>query len=96
VDANHKFTLDNVGAYGKSSDGGTFERSPLGKKLSSNKLGISREAELTSAADSCPYVIVADEAFPLKPYLMHPYSKNSIVSGKKKYTITGIQQHDAL
>ena len=84
MDANYKLTLVDVGACGKSSDDGTFERSPLGKKLASNELGIPGEAELTSAADSFPYVIVADEAFPLKPYLMRPYSKNSIVSDEEK------------
>jgi hypothetical protein len=84
VDANYKFTLVDVGAYGKSNDGGTVERSPLGKKLASNELGTPPEAELTSAADSFPYVIVADGAFPLKPYLMRPYSKNSIVSDEEK------------
>jgi hypothetical protein len=76
--------LVDVGVYGKISYGGTFERSPLEKKLSWNELGIPREAELTSAADSFRYVIVADEAFPLKLYLMHPYSKNSIVSNEEK------------
>jgi hypothetical protein len=52
--------------------------------MASNELGIPREAELTSAADSFPYVIVADEAFALKPYLMRPYSKNSVVSDEEK------------
>jgi hypothetical protein len=59
VDANYKFTLVDVGGYGKSSVGGTFDRSSLGKKLASNELGIPREAEVTSAADSFPHIIVA-------------------------------------
>nr|CAI5819941.1 unnamed protein product [Callosobruchus analis] len=68
VDANYKFTLVDVGAYGRSSDGGTFERSEMGKKI----------------LEQFPYVIVADEAFPLKTYLMRPYSKAAITSDEEK------------
>jgi hypothetical protein len=33
VDANYKFTIIDIGGYGKSSDGGLFARSILGKSL---------------------------------------------------------------
>lgn len=33
VDANYKFTIVNVGSYGKNSDGGIFANSNLGKEL---------------------------------------------------------------
>ncbi|XP_053999880.1 uncharacterized protein LOC128887706 [Hylaeus anthracinus] len=63
VDANYKFILVRVGAFGKSSDEDTFKRSNMGQ---------------------LPYVIVADEAFPLKPYLMRPYSRTAIISDHEK------------
>lgn len=84
VDANYKFTMIDVGAYGRSSDGGTFERSSFGKKLTTNQFNLPQDAQLTSSSDFFPYVIVADEAFPLKTYLMRPYSKNSIKSDEEK------------
>nr|CAH7727264.1 unnamed protein product [Callosobruchus chinensis] len=74
VDANYKFTLVDVGAYGRSSDGGTFEQSEMGKKFESNKYSIPRDTEIPPAMEQFPYVIVADEAFPLKTYLMRPGS----------------------
>lgn len=33
---------------------------------------------LTPNSEPLPHVIVADEAFPLKPFLMRPYSKNDV------------------
>ena len=50
---------------GRISDGGVFRNSPLSKALSENVLGIpnSRYAE---PGRELPYVIVADDAFPLK------------------------------
>nr|CAH7755884.1 unnamed protein product [Callosobruchus chinensis] len=84
VDANYKFTLVDVGAYGRSSDGGTFERSGMGKKFESNKYSIPRDTEIPPAMEQFPYVIVADEAFPLKTYLMRPYSKAAITSDEEK------------
>ncbi|XP_053990437.1 uncharacterized protein LOC128882733 [Hylaeus volcanicus] len=77
VDANYKFILVDVGAHGKSSDGGTYERSDMCKKFVNNEYGIPQSEQL-------PHVIVADEAFPLKPYLMRLYSRAAIVSDEEK------------
>jgi hypothetical protein len=40
VAANYKFTIIDVGGYAKSSDGGLFTRSILGKYLEGNTLNI--------------------------------------------------------
>lgn len=32
----------------------------------------------------CPYMIVGDEGFPLKPYLMRPYAGRSLDCDRKK------------
>ena len=40
VDANYKFSIIDLGGYGKSSDGGLFTRSILGKSLEANTLNI--------------------------------------------------------
>nr|CAH7760287.1 unnamed protein product [Callosobruchus chinensis] len=63
VDANYKFTLVDVGAYGRSSDGGIFEQSEMGKKFESNKYSIPRDTEIPPAMEQFPYT-----------YLMHPGS----------------------
>lgn len=68
-DNNYLFTMIDVGAYGSSHDSTVFRESAFGYALESKKLGIPT----ANAANSLPYVFVADEAFPLKPYIMRPY-----------------------
>lgn len=78
VDANCKFIAIDVGSYGKNSDGGIFSHSTFGKALEQNKLNVPKDANLPSTEIPAPYVIVGDEAFPLRTYLMRPYPGNQI------------------
>ncbi|XP_022172631.1 uncharacterized protein LOC111035356 [Myzus persicae] len=68
VDAKYNFIAVDVGAYGKSSDGGIFTHSNLGKAIEQDKLRIPRSVKLPGTSIEVPYVIVGDEAFPLKTY----------------------------
>ncbi|CAF4890583.1 unnamed protein product [Pieris macdunnoughi] len=70
VDANYNFTIVNVGSYGKNSDGGIFANSNLGKEL--QRKNLSLPASYRPGSSTAPYVLVGDEAFPLKTYLMRP------------------------
>lgn len=78
VDPKYKFLVIDVGSYGKNSDGGVFNKSVLGESLEQRNLKIPNDKPLASGLEPLPHVIVADEAFPLKPYLMRPYSKNDV------------------
>ncbi|XP_024082199.1 protein ALP1-like [Cimex lectularius] len=73
VDARYKFITVDVGSYGRNSDGGIFARSSLGKRLENGTLNIPSGKYLPNTTTVAPYVIVADEAFPLKTYLLRPY-----------------------
>lgn len=64
VDANYNFICVDIGSYGSQSDGGIFDKSSLMKTLETNKLQIPAES-----------VIVDDDAFPLKKYMMKPYPR---------------------
>nr|CAI5833313.1 unnamed protein product [Callosobruchus analis] len=64
VDGNKRFLSIDVGQYGRVSDGNVFMNSSMGKRLN---LG----------GHLLPYVIVADEAFPLKRFLMRPYPRSA-------------------
>jgi hypothetical protein len=70
VDANYKFTIIDDGRYGKSSDGGLFARSILGKSLEANTLNIPNSKPPPNSEEPLPFVVVGDEAFPIKKYLL--------------------------
>lgn len=74
VDANYRFIAVDIGSYGKNSDGGIFANSNLGKSLDNEKLNVPEDRILPGTNIIVPYVILGDEAFPLKTYLMRPYS----------------------
>ena len=73
VDANYKFIAVDVGSYGRSSDGGIFASSNLGKHLQDGTIDLPEDKAFPGTDMTAPYVIVADPAFPLKKYLMRPY-----------------------
>ncbi|XP_023727161.1 uncharacterized protein LOC111875283 [Cryptotermes secundus] len=73
VDANYKFIAVDIGSYGRSSDGGIFSTSKLGRRLEMGTLDIPEDALLPGTQQLAPYVIVGDPAFPLKKYLMRPF-----------------------
>ena len=50
VDASYKFTIIDVSGHGKSSDGGLFTRSILGKSLEANTLNIPNSKPPPNAA----------------------------------------------
>lgn len=78
VDANYKFVAVDVGSYGKNSDGGIFSSSRLGKALESNSFNIPSSKPLPGTSISVPHVILGDQAFPLKTYLLRPYPENQV------------------
>jgi len=84
VDANYKFTIIDVGGYGKSTDGGLFARSILGKLLEANMLSIPNSKPLPNSEEPLPFVIVGDKAFPIKQYLLRPYPGVSTRNNESK------------
>lgn len=74
VDANYKFITIDVGGYGKQSDGGTFQVSDFYRALETGKFELPEPADLPQTTVKAPFVFVADEAYPLLPFLLKPYS----------------------
>lgn len=63
VDDDYCFSYVDIGCNGRASDGGIFKRSSLGQALEINSLDIPEHS-----------VILGDSAFPLKKYLMKPFT----------------------
>lgn len=74
ADANYKLIYIDVGCKGRISDGGVFNRSSLFAAIENNVLRIPPPCQLPSSNIEAPFVIVADDAFALKTYLMKPFS----------------------
>ncbi|XP_044593267.1 protein ANTAGONIST OF LIKE HETEROCHROMATIN PROTEIN 1-like [Cotesia glomerata] len=64
-DANYLFTLVDIGAYGRRSDGGIFRSSAMGQKFENSDMNIPKPDSLTVDGMPQPYVLVGDEAFQL-------------------------------
>uniref|UniRef100_A0A9J8D3C2 DDE Tnp4 domain-containing protein n=1 Tax=Cyprinus carpio carpio TaxID=630221 RepID=A0A9J8D3C2_CYPCA len=73
VDSSYRFLYVDVGFNGQISDGGVFEGCSLQNALENRTVNIPASAPLPGSNQLTPYCIVADEAFPLKEYLMKPY-----------------------
>jgi hypothetical protein len=78
-DANYFFTVVDIGAYGSLHDSRVFQDSVFGKTLKTNGLKhISSEKNIEGVEGKMPCVFVADEAFPLRQYIMRPFPGNKL------------------
>lgn len=84
VDANYKFTLTDVGAYGKNSDSDVFSRCSFGKRFFKQDLDFPPDKPLPGTVSPMPHVIVGEEAFPLHRNLMRPYPGGQLSSHEDK------------
>lgn len=67
------------------SDGGVYSNSTLSKALAENTLNFPPPELLPGTDFVAPYVVVADDAFALKPYMMKPYSQRHLTREKTIY-----------
>ncbi|KAG5886541.1 hypothetical protein JTB14_002038 [Gonioctena quinquepunctata] len=74
VDYDYKFICVDIGGYGKNSDGGIFEASSFGQRLSRGSLNIPSNRSLPGQNEETPCVLIGDEAFASTPFLMRPFS----------------------
>lgn len=85
VDASYRFLIIDVGMNGRISDGGIFGRSILAQALQNNTLNIPSPKPLPGRHVDVPYVVVADEAFPLKTNIMKPFRFRGLTNDQKIY-----------
>jgi hypothetical protein len=65
------------------SDGGVYNNSTLSTALAENRLNFPPPELLPGSDFIAPYVVVADDAFALKPYMMKPYSQRNLTADKR-------------
>ena len=79
----YKFIAVDVGGYGKESDGGIFSHSNLSERLERGALGTKRLAALPGTSIKVPHVILGDEAYPLKTYIMRPFPGENLSASQR-------------
>ena len=64
----------DIGNAGRHSDGGVLSNSEFGQALQDGSLSLPSPCPLSGTTEPrLPYVIVGDEAFPLRTYMLRPY-----------------------
>ena len=85
-DANYCFTLVDVGNYGEDNDAHIFNESDIGKAFVANEMIIPPPTWFGKYY--LPYVIVPDEIFALKRWLMKAYPGKNRLDESKLFLIT--------
>ncbi|XP_061597942.1 uncharacterized protein LOC133461167 [Cololabis saira] len=78
VDSSYRFLYVDVGCNGRISDGGVFGGCTLQDALENRTSNIPAPAPLPGSYQLAPCCVVADEAFPLKEYIMKPYPNHRL------------------
>ena len=89
VDANYRFTYIDIGCNGRVSDGGVLRDSTLGTTLfgdhNDNILNIPGPRPLPGRVHAVPFVVVGDDAFPLRHNFMKPYPLRNLSSEQRVF-----------
>lgn len=72
-DSKYRFILVDIGVLGSHSEGELFRQSLFGQSVDDSDLNLPDQSELPGTNIKMPYFLVADETFPLKPFIMRPY-----------------------
>ena len=76
----------NIGRNGGISDGGVYRNCNLSRALEEKCLNIPEPTLLRGTQSLFPYVIVADDAFPPKEYIMKPFSQIGLTPERKMFS----------
>ncbi|KAM9364798.1 uncharacterized protein KZ484_010978 [Pholidichthys leucotaenia] len=87
VDAHYRFSVVDIQAHGRSSDGGILVTSAFGTALRLETLNLPHDCPLPGAdhLGPQPHVFVADEAFPLCQNIMRPHPGQHLPDDKRMF-----------
>ena len=71
ADADYEFTYIDIDYNGRISDKEVYVNATLSSTLENNSLNISKERKVDNFM-MLPFVIIGDDVFPMKPFIMKP------------------------
>ena len=83
VDADYKFIWADVGCQGSSSDAQIFNNGQLRRKLEEGTLRLPDPEPLPHDDRPTPYFVVGDDAFPLRSWMMKPFSQRQMTDQQR-------------
>ena len=83
VDADYKFIWVDIGANGSASDDAIFNHSDMKGVIENGTIGFSAADPLPNDDRSMPYFIFGDDAFPLRTWLMKPFSRRNLSDAER-------------
>jgi hypothetical protein len=73
VDAKYKFTAVDIGIYGRQRDSGISTESSVFRHIDAGTFNLPLLLQIPCTNITLPYVLVGDQGYSLKEYLMRPY-----------------------
>ena len=80
-----RFIYVDTGTNGRASDGGVWRDCSLNRRLQEDTFNIPLPAALPNSDTILPYHLIADDAFPLKSYIMKPFPNRNIEDDQATY-----------
>ena len=85
VHADYKFIYVDVGCNGRIRDDGVFRNTSFFTAFEKNSLSISATRSLPVSDEALPFVVAADDAFPLKIYLIKLYPHRHLIIEQQNF-----------
>jgi len=96
ADADKKCITIEVRARGKLSDERIFAASTLFQLLNTNTFNVLPDKELPGSTIKLPHVLIDDEAYPLKNFLMRPFPSRNLNYIRENYNMRLNSNYNAL
>ena len=82
---NYECLFADVGTNGRVADGGVWNKCSFLKSQEGGTLGVPDCKPLPFGQESMPYVVVADDAFALRSFVMKPYPQKGLTTERRTY-----------
>ena len=84
-DAKYCFTFVDIGDYGSLNDASILSETAFGQAFENSPTNFNVPCPTLHGTETLPYVLIGDDIFPLKPWLMKPFPGKGLSEPQKVY-----------